>query len=139
VRAVRVENLSDSAAISVPVNVDIDDLMTLSHFRLVLSQMGSFHRPPLKSAEHVYHAPTMNALRIDLSRAFGPGECGEVPIGDPGSFECFDGDLRLLRAVDDRNDPIRQVPQGVCILVRLHMACEINLECQRKNRTLYRS
>jgi hypothetical protein len=46
--------------------------MPLSQLRLVLPEVRSFHRPALQSADHVCHTAAVDALGIDLSRAFTP-------------------------------------------------------------------
>jgi hypothetical protein len=95
------------------MNVDIHDLVPLSEFRLVIAEMRSFHRPPLQSAEQVCHTAAVDALGIDLSRAFLSRESNQVPVSDSCSLERVDSGLRLPRIVNHRDDPICQVPQGV--------------------------
>jgi len=123
-RTVSAKNLRDRVPSLAPVNVDIHDLVPLSEFRLVLPEVRSFHRPALQSAEHVCHTAAVDALGIDLSRAFLPREGSQVPVSDPSSFERGDSGLRLPRIVNYGDDPIRQVPQRMSVLVRLHMASE---------------
>ena len=106
------------------MRVDIHDLVPLRQFRLVLPEVRAFHRPALQSAEDVRHTAAVDPLGIDLSRAFLPREGIQVPFSDPCSFERGDGGPRLPRIVDHGDDPIRQVPQGMSVLVRLHMASE---------------
>jgi hypothetical protein len=123
-RAMGAENLGDSVLVSASVSVDIHDLVPLSEFRLVLPEVRSFYRPALQSAEHVCHTAAVDALGIDLSRAFLPRERSQVADSDPRSFERGDSRLRLPRIVNHGDDAIRQVSQGMSVLVRFHMASE---------------
>jgi hypothetical protein len=124
VRAMSTENLGDRVPVSAPMNVDIYDLVPPTQFRFVLPEVRSFHGPTLQSAEHVCHTATVDALGIDLLRAFLPRESRRVPVSDPCSLERGDSGLRLPRIVNYGDDPIRQVPQGMSVQVRLHMASE---------------
>jgi hypothetical protein len=138
-RAVSAKNLRDRVPASTPVNVHIHDLVPLSEFRLVRPEVRPFHRPALQSAEHVCHTAAVDALGIDLSRAFLPREGSQVPVSDPGSFERGDSGLRLPR----------MSITATTRFVRFRRACpfwfvfiwpsRINIDCQCKNRTLYRS
>jgi hypothetical protein len=121
---VRAENVGDRVLVSAAVNVDIHDLVPLSEFRLVLPEVRSFYRPALQSAEHVCDTAAVDAFGIDLVRAFLPRESSQVPVCDPCSLKRSDSGLRLSRIVNHGDDPICQVPQGMSVLVRLHMASE---------------
>jgi hypothetical protein len=114
-------------------------LMPLSQLRLVLPEVRSFHRPALQSADHVCHTAAVDALGIDLSRAFPPKKAARSRSPIPARSSV------AIAACVCRGSSITAMTR----FVRFRRVCplcfvfvwppRINLECQCSNRTLYRS
>jgi hypothetical protein len=119
------------------VHRDIDDEVPPGEFRFVAPEVIALDRQALQRPQGVFDTAAAGPLRVDLPGALSPGQSGKFAFWNTGPFECVDCGLRMLSIVNHGHDSVRQVPQGVSVVIRLHRTSEgFNLECQCRSRTL---